>query len=208
MDIYGYNLWLNGHKTWHMNHTIWGFGLMVPKQILLHKKYATRCLVGHLKKWGYCKRSGRNHRWFVHVCAISMDFPKITTIISRGLCALLGLARPSRSTHGFPALEKPRLRPRQDAHHWTGIHTFAARWELPSAPAARHAGREKGTTTTWALEYIYRIYWIYWTYMESLWYHVYVYIYIYIFDYIWTYWIAFNTNHYPTIIANRERPMY
>ena len=32
--------------------------------------------------------------------------------------------------------------------------------------------------------------------------------YIYIFDYIWTYWIAFNTNHYPTIIANRERPMY
>lgn len=79
-----------------------------------------------------------------HLYGFPQDYPSFPEV----LCALLGLARPSRSTHGFPALEKPRLRPRQDAHHWTGIHTFAARWELPSAPAARHAGREKGTKTT------------------------------------------------------------
>ena len=110
--------------------------------------------------------------------------PRLPIISTGFMC----LARPSRSTHGFPALEKPRLRPRQDAHHWTGIHTFAARWELPSAPAAHHAGREKGTKTTWALEHIY----IY----LSLWYHVYVYI------YIWLYLNILNCIQYKSLPNN------
>ena len=71
-------------------------------------------------------------------------------------------------SHGFPgALEKLGLRPRQDAHHWTGIHSFAAGWELTRAPATQElvVKREQQSPEGWMAMYTHT--------------HIYIYIHMY-----------------------------
>ena len=108
----------------------------------------------------------------------------------------LGRGQSTLPTLPWRTLEKPRLRPRQDAHHWAGIHRFAARRDTTSAPWKGIAADPWNGCLTFNV-YIHK--YIY-TYL-----YITRYIYIYTHMYIWLHMCILNIlncMHYKSLPNN------